>query len=136
MSTLTVSGTDAGGGYLVQNWNATYRQNVTMICEIGSDSVYWLKGRPVGEGSIARMAGPASGLLFGNNAFKICDGGVDATLKAYYGCDGNSVAASVKLSGLVVTTVGTTMNAPQVGAAQGATLTENFGFMFSGMEIS
>ena len=69
-------------GYLVQNWNIAYNQDVIEVFELGSNNLYWTKGRPVGTGQVARIigfkdaeAGQESGAFFPQSAYDICDGG-------------------------------------------------------------
>jgi len=134
-SKLTVGGADAKE-YLVQNWQANYQQDIAQLFEIGSDAVYWVKGHPTGNGSIQRLVGPAGGKFFPDNAFDACNGGVTMELTAMTGCHGDQTAATVSLTGVVVTTVGLTMQAPGAGGPTGASLSENFSFQFSSMSIS
>ena len=128
-------------GYLVQNWNTRYNQEVREIFEIGSDAMYWSKGRPTGTGEIGRVVGAqdaiSGGTLFPKDAYDICNGGVQVTLSAKGGhCDkapnaGQKLDKGVKIimDGVVVTSIGFQM---QVGDLQ---LNENFGWRFAYMEI-
>ena len=60
-STLTVGdGTGASTPSLVQNWTVDYTQDVQELFEIGSNKLYWAKGRPVGRGGIGRIVGAGS----------------------------------------------------------------------------
>ena len=80
-SSLTIGGTSmTSSAYLVQSWNVEYTQDVAELFEIGSNRLYWAKGRPVGRGSVGRVVGankadmPGTG-LFPKEAYDICDGG-------------------------------------------------------------
>ena len=89
-SLLTFGDIDAGGGskatlgLLVQNWNIGYAQNVQEIFELGSNRIYWSKGRPQGQGTLQRVVGFAPALagsedksfmLFPPSAYDVCMGG-------------------------------------------------------------
>ena len=69
-------------GYLVQNWNIAYNQDVIEVFELGSNNLYWTKGRPIGTGAISRIVGfkdadspDSAGSFFPKSAYDICDGG-------------------------------------------------------------
>jgi hypothetical protein len=86
-------------GLLVQSWNVSYQQQVQEIFEIGSNRLYWSKGRPAGTGQLVRAVGfaPASvgsdrganqARMFPDEAFDICKGGAMLKLTAKSGnCD-------------------------------------------------
>ena len=111
---MKFSGGEGGGaiqskvGNLVQNWNITYNNNITEIFELGSDSIYWTKGRPTGSGQIARIIGLGNVKLFPDGAFDICDGGVTMEIEAKPGACPNQDISGVTLSmgGCVVTSIG------------------------------
>jgi hypothetical protein len=126
-SLLTFGGGAAGDtqlvGYMVQNWTVTYQQNVQELFELGSSALYWVKGRPQGQGGLGRVVGeqsadsPANLKLFPAAAYDLCNGGVLMRINAKSGACGNtgggsyavnSKAAEVSLSmdGCVVTSVG------------------------------
>lgn len=140
-SKLNISGGDSEG-YLVQNWSTDYRQDVREIFEIGSDAMYWAKGRPVGQGTIGRIVGAKDAIsgstMFPKEAYDICEGGVQVTLSAKGGaCDkqgnaGQKLDKGVKIimDGVVVTSVGF-----QMQVTQDIQLNENFGWRFAYMEI-
>ncbi len=109
-STLVIGGAaSASLATLVQDWTIQYQQNVEEIYELGSNRVFWKKGRPTGGGSIGRLvgAGVGSGIkMFGKEAVDVCDGG--ATMQFTVGggsCQGES-PFTITLSGVVVTSVG------------------------------
>jgi len=56
--TLTFGGTDVAG-FLVQNVQFSYSQQITMLYEIGSENVYFVGGRAQGTSTLARVVGPA-----------------------------------------------------------------------------
>ena len=86
------NGTDVSAqlGYLVQNWNISYAQQVQEMFELGSNTLYWAKGRPVGQGALGRVLGgqDAEGAdenkagFMPKEAYDICDGGATMTLQA------------------------------------------------------
>jgi hypothetical protein len=92
-SFLTFGGMDNVTGYLVQNWNIGYNQQVNEVFEIGSQNLYWMKGRPSGAGTIGRILGAKGsdneGIgLFPSTAYDLCDGGAMLRITAVGGhCD-------------------------------------------------
>lgn len=135
-SILTIGGAGSVEEYLVQNWQATYSQDVSEVFEIGSDAMYWVKGTPSGQGSIQRLVGPRGGVLFSDEAFQACTGGVTMDLTPGVGCAGSSAVTTISLSGVVVTSVAASMNAPSPGSGTQSALNENFGFKFASMSIA
>jgi hypothetical protein len=131
-------------GWLVQNWNVSYNQDVQELFEIGSNNLYWAKGRPQGTGGLSRIIGSpdkaagGNGSFFPKEAYDICDGGATLTIAARGGsCDfkGTNVdeqlnqEVKVTLSGVVVTGIGFSMNVGDVK------LVEQFGFRFGYMKL-
>ena len=55
--TLNVSGTGSDG-LLVQNFNMTYRQDVTRLLELGTKKAYFVAARPTGQFSMGKVVGP------------------------------------------------------------------------------
>lgn len=93
----------AGEGSLIQNWSIQYQQQVEELFELGGKRIYWVKGRPVGAGTIGRIAG-GLGSIAPSGAMDICDGGVSMTIKARSGtCNGNVEGIDLTLSGVLVT---------------------------------
>lgn len=149
-STLNISGGGGGGftdspeGYLVQSWNTNYQQQVRELFEIGSDALYWAKGRPQGTGTIGRIIGSkdafAGSEFFPKKAYDLCDGGVQITLKAKGGACENppqntgqkklDKGVVIVMDGVVVTSIGFAMQ-----ITQDIQLNENFGWRFAYMEI-
>jgi hypothetical protein len=129
-------------GYLVQNWNITYNQQVQEIFELGSNALYWVKGRPQGVGTIQRVVGPRDastpGTLFPKEAFDICEGGVRFELKVKSGnCDGIGSLSfdtfsevGINMDGCVITSIG--FNA----AVQDTRVMENIQWRFAFLEVS
>jgi len=143
-SSLTIGDANkAAAGYLVQNWNVEYNQDVQELFEIGSNRLYWAKGRPVGRGVVGRIVGsqnpdmPADkGGLFPENAYDICNGGATMTIKAIGGhCQTGDTAVKLnkgvmlKMSGVVITSVGFAMQVADVR------LMENYGWRFAMLEM-
>jgi hypothetical protein len=123
-------------GFLVQQWNVTYQQQVQEIFELGSSNLFWVKGRPTGAGSLARVIGPrdadvptsqgsqrgGGGSFFPPEAFDICLGGATFELKVGTGVcssviperagNANTAAAFrqvvIQMEGVVVTAIGFT----------------------------
>lgn len=129
-------------GYLVQQWQITYQQQVTELFEIGSNALYWAKGRPRGDGVIGRVIGdvdadsPNKG-FFPPEAYDLCKGGVLLKLTAKSGAcqNPNSFASGVKqlsvdMDGCVVTTVGFSMRVADV------MLNEQMGWRFAFMQLN
>lgn len=144
-SQLTVgsmSGGNGAAGYLIQQWSVSYNQNLTEMFELGSDNIYWIKGRPTGQGSINRLIAfkeNGSTGIFPQEAFDICNGGVSLEI-AYLGgnCDNatkhDSVGTADKgvsllMDGCVVTGMQYSSNAQQF------TLAENITWRFGSMSI-
>jgi len=140
-------------GYLVQNWNVSYAQQVQELFELGSNTLYWAKGRPVGQGALGRVLGGQDAEGSGETdragfmpqeAYDICDGGATMTLQARGGAcetpikstDGVPVVQGglkkgieITMSGVVVTSIGFTM---QVGDVR---LWENITWRFAFMNL-
>ena len=150
-------GNDAKLGYLVQNWNVSYAQQVQELFELGSNTLYWAKGRPVGQGALGRVLGAqdaegstnSSGDVTGflpKEAYDICDGGATMVLQARGGSCPQEVKTQpgdttpiikggirkgikITMSGVVVTSIGFTM---QVGDVR---LWENITWRFAFMNL-
>jgi len=139
------------GGYLVQNWQVNYQQQVEEVFEIGSNALYWSKGRPVGQGTLGRIIGDedasaAGSHFFPEDAYDICKGGVMLNLKATGGhCEdaptGQRLNAArtgvvldsgvdIEMNGCLVTNIGFSM---QVGNVR---LMENMGWRFAFMKFN
>ena len=136
----TISGEPLG--YLVQNWSVSYQQNVQELFEIGTNALYWAKGRPQGNGVLGRVIGdqdadsPSKG-FFPKEAYDICDGGALMKLDAVGGhCEAadGTVAEdkqlSLSMNGCVVTQIGFSMQVADVR------LMEGFSWRFAYMSLS
>ena len=118
----------AGGvaGYMVQGWAVTYSQSIQEVFELGSDRLYWSKGRPVGGGNISRVIGPkgASGggkeSFFPEAAFDACQGGARFKLSARGGaCEDSGQSermngVDITMDGVLVMSIGFQTNTSDV----------------------
>lgn len=136
-SHLTFGSSDNLEFYLVQNWQVAYQQKVRELFELGSQNLYWLKGRPQGQGQISRIIGRKQGSLglFPDEAYDICNGGETISIDAASGqCDtdgsGQEPTNSITCDAVVVTNI---TYAQQV--EQGAMLNENVSFRFAAMDV-
>jgi hypothetical protein len=129
-------------GYLVQSWQISYSQQVQELFEIGSNAMYWAKGRPQGGGSLGRVIGGSSGgnpgKFFPEEAYDICDGGAVMDLTTSGGActtTGTNVdellnqELRITMSGCVVTQIGFGMQVADVR------LLENFSWRFAYMSV-
>jgi hypothetical protein len=136
-SRLTFGNVSNPLGYLVQNWNVAYTQQVQELFEIGSNALYWAKGRPAGTGTLGRVIGdqdvdsPNRG-FFPDDAYDICDGGASMILAAKGGaCEGQlESGVNIEMSGVVVTSIGFSMQIADVR------LIENFAWRFAYMQLN
>lgn len=144
-SLLTFGGTNMGAGgdgsaslgLLVQNWQMQYQQQVMELFEIGTNALYWSKGRPVGNGALGRIIGAAdadSGTkgFFPASAYDLCKGGALVVITAKSGaCDGfKAKQVSIAMDGVVVTSIGFSMQ------VQDVLLRENIGWRFAALSVS
>lgn len=129
---LTISGMSSVVGSLIQNWNVSYAQAVNEIFEIGSDEVYWSKGRPQGNGSLSRYIGNGNLLLFSSDAYDVCKGGAAITISMDPGqCFGANGANVTKLSlvGAIVIQIGFSVDVGTVIIA------EQLGIKFTSLQV-
>jgi len=128
-------------GMLVQDWNIQYQQQVQEVFELGSQNLYWVKGRPQGNGTISRVIGSVGaaggGSMFPAEAYDICDGGTTFNIEAATGiCTAGGTAtqtgisAKYVLSGVLVTSVGFGAN-----VGQDSRMMENIGWRFGKLEV-
>lgn len=135
-SILIIGGANsANRAFLVQQWSVTYSQQVEELFEIGSNKIYWKKGRPTGQGSIARIVGAGtgsavSGGLFPQDAFDVCNGGATMMMKVRSGACTATPDVTFNISGVVVAQVGYQC---QVDDAQ---VGESISWRFSHLQIS
>lgn len=142
---------DAALGLLVQNWNISYQQQVQEVFELGSNRLYWTKGRPTGTGRLTRAVGfqPASvnsdgqnggqSRMFPDEAFDICKGGAMFKLSAKSGnCDyvegeqmdfNKTYGVALTMDGVLVTQIGYTA---QVADTR---LIENVAWRFAQLDV-
>jgi len=142
---------DAGEGqltslaYLVQQWTVQYQQTVQELFELGSNALFWAKGRPAGAGTLGRVLGGAAadtpnGGFFPADAYDLCKGGAEMELQAKGGhckeapstTGGMTLGKGITIvmNGCVVTSIGFSM---QVGDVR---LMENFGWRFAYMQLT
>lgn len=122
-SWLHFGGMTSAQGYLVQSWQIAYNQDVVEVFELGSNSLYWAKGRPQGAGSLSRIVGikdaetgPTG--LFPAEAYDICDGGALLEIKAAGGScppkgdlkDVGGRGVTLSMDGCVITAIGFSAN--------------------------
>jgi len=80
---------------LVQEVRGTYSQTVTPKFEVGSPTLYWLTGQPMGQVSIARLVGPGGFFASFNSLRNSC-----ATLiPIKIGLDGNGGCTAAQAGG-------------------------------------
>lgn len=83
-------GGDPVDGYLIQQVQFSFTQQVTMLYEVGSDNVYYVGGRSQGTATLARVVGPqATAADFVNKYNDICDP-QPIELDASSGCPGST----------------------------------------------
>ena len=136
-SKLTFGSVSDPVGYLVQNWSISYSQQVQELFEIGSNALYWVKGRPAGQGTLGRVIGDQDADntnkgFFPTKAYDICEGGETMKITAQSGaCDNFAVKElGISMSGCVVTSIGFSMQVADVR------LMENFAWRFAYLELN
>ena len=121
-SKLTIVG--VSGADLIQSWSISYQQSITPIYEVGSSRLFWAKGNPVGEGSIARIVGTT----FLSMTSGICDKGTTITITNASGaCSGDGI--SLTCTGAICTSVGVSAQAGNPTVSQSVT------FQFASLSI-
>jgi len=95
-------------GMLVQNLNVTYQQQISRLWELGSQKQYYIAGRTGGNFTIAKLAGPTTGL----NAFitqygNVCNANSNTIDFSYSGgwCTGGT-SGNLKLHHAVIENIG------------------------------
>lgn len=122
---LTFAGTDVAG-FLVQNVQFQYTQQVTMLYEIGSENVYYVGGRAQGSATLARVLGPAPlSAQFIQNFNDICQP-QDISFNASSGCRGGG--ANYTLEDAVLTTIALSVTSQEV------VISEQLQFIFIDLE--
>jgi len=135
-ATMNITGAK-GNTKMVQGWNITYRQELQEMYEVGSPDLYWVRGHPIGNGTIQRVVGSGDVLLFGTDAYNICstNGGVDIDIAMAPGvCGGTNQAAAskgvtLKMTGCVVTQFGINVT------VQDIKITSEIAWRFAGLEV-
>lgn len=124
--TLTFGGVDVSG-FLVQNVQFSYTQQITMLYEIGSENVYYVGGRAQGTATLARVIGPAPlAAQFINQFNDLCEP-QDINFDASNGCQGGGLQYT--LEDAVLTTVSVSVT------AQDVVINEQLQFIFIDLEI-
>ena len=134
----------SAAGYLVQSWQVAYNQDVIEVFELGSNTLYWAKGRPTGAGSLSRIIGvqaaetgsEAPG-LFPANAYDVCNGGELFEIKTAGGsCPKKDDMSDLGQNGLVISMDGCVITSIGFSANVGDTrLMEAVGWRFSTMGL-
>jgi hypothetical protein len=123
--TLTFGGTDVAG-FLVQNVQFTYTQQVTLLYEIGSAFVYYVGGRAQGQATLSRVVGPSQlAGTFISQFNDLCEP-ADIDFDASAGCD--SGGPHYTLEDAVLTTISLSVT------AQDVVINEQLQFMFINLE--
>jgi hypothetical protein len=122
---VTFGGVDVAG-FLVQNIQFSYTQQVTLLYELGSEFVYYVGGRAQGTATIARVIGPAP--LAGQFITQFNDlcNPQDIEFDASSGCEGGG--ARYTLLDAVLTTVSISVTSQEV------VINEQLQFIFIDME--
>jgi hypothetical protein len=108
-------------GFLVQNLNVNYQQQITKLYEVGGTKIYYVGGRTQGQATLSRIIGPKIvAKAFYENYGDVCriseeGNNIEFELEgASCGADGNSppgAKAKYTAKFCVVTTVGFTVQA-------------------------
>jgi len=125
--TLTFAGTDVKG-YLVQNVQFQYAQQVTLLYEIGSEYVYYVGGRAQGSASLARVIGPAPLAVDLIQKFNDLCNPQDISFNASAGCSTGGIKYT--LEDAVLTAVSVSV------ASQDVVINEQLQFIFIDCEIN
>jgi len=124
--TLKFGGTDVAG-FLVQQVQFSYTQQVTLLYEIGSANVYFVGGRAQGTAQLGRVVGPAAlggGLM---TLYRDLCYPQDISMSAASGCKGGGPA--YLLEDAVMTTVSASVT------SQDVVVNEQLAFMFVNLNI-
>lgn len=120
-------------GFLVQNIQFNYTQQVSMLYEIGSANVYYVGGRAQGQATLSRVIGPAPfSALFLCLYNDVCcpqDIGFDASA----GCPQNNFASKppvYTLQDAVLTSIGVSVT------SQDVVINEQLQFMYTNLDVS
>ncbi len=126
--TLTLGGVDVRG-FLIQNIQFSYTQQLTLLYEIGSEFVYYVGGRAQGTSTIARILGPqAAGGDFLNRYTDLCEP-QDMEFNASAGCAGAGTGAGrYTIIDAVLTTISVSVTSQEV------VINEQLQFIFIDLE--
>ena len=118
-------------GYLVQNVQFSYSQQVTMLYEIGSANVYYVGGRAQGTATLSRVAGPAQfGAEFIQLYNDVCNPQpISFTGRSSECRNANTGAVRYFLEDAVLTTISVSVQ------AQDVVINEQLQFIFADLEI-
>lgn len=139
-STVAFSGYTEG--HLSQQVQFQYQQQVTMLYELGSSSVYYVGGRAQGTATISKLVGP-KGLNIASLYQDICSPG-SITITQNSGCasstPANGVVGPASANSSVVGTTYDLQNAVLTSlsgtqTAQDVVFTETMSFMFLNLDM-
>ena len=122
---LAFGGVDVAG-FMLQQLQFNFQQQIQTMYELGSANVYYIGGRASGTASIGRAIGPApltAGFLRQYN--DICNP-QDIELDASAGCNGNGIGYTLQDAVLNGMSLGT--------QAQSLVVSENLGFLFANLD--
>jgi hypothetical protein len=125
------SGGQSWVGALIQNFSASYAKPSQPIYELGSNRVYMLDGRPMGQMSIGRIVGLSHELPVEQALFDACSTGGTLTIRADHGnCDGNPIDPNGKP--VIWTFKGLRANSYAIASStQGMLVSEEIGLTFT-----
>ena len=105
---VTISFSGITVGMLVQNLNVGYQQQINRLWELGSQKQYYIAGRTGGNFTIAKLAGPSSGLAtFVETYGDVCNANTNTISFNYSGgwCSGGTTG-NMQLHHAVIENVG------------------------------
>lgn len=141
---VTFGATEPGqtlAGFLVQQIQFSYTQQVSMIYEIGSNYVYYVGGRAQGTATLARVVGPSqlSGAFINKYNDLCCP--QDIWFKAGGGCGGSCANGASSIAGTAGAGVEYHVDDALITAisvsvtAQEVVINEQLQFMFIGLQV-
>ncbi len=110
---LNFGGSDVSG-FLVQNVQFQYAQQVSMLYEIGSANVYYVGGRAQGSATLARVLGPQAATGDFINRFNDLCNPQDIGFSASSGCANTGGSVSYTLIDAVLTAVSVSVTSQEV----------------------
>lgn len=123
---LSFAGEDVAG-FLVQNIQFSYTQQLTLLYEIGSEFVYYVGGRAQGTATIARIIGPAPAAAAFLAKFNDLCAPSDIEFDASVGCAGTGLRYT--LVDAVLTTISVSVTSQEV------VINEQAQFIFIDLEV-